>query len=249
MVKQTQSRLFPARAFQRARGGLGLDPRRRSPAAFGRGRGCTCLPGGRAASTSCSHTRPSQAILAAASTSRGTTESVVASLGGEGCSPLVPQAHCWARCRAALFPSSFPFRYPAPIAVAGRCFRSVLICAIGPVEATKQRRGLVWGRKRCAQFLGRRRFCGGGLFHLSRLRDAGCARRVLASDCSSGSHRRHRSFAVLVHPDKRGPNLSTLPRPLSPYRIVGIDPVLGLSCSRIGIRRAPSPCVGAGPRP
>ena len=89
-------------------------------------------------------------------------------------------------------------------------------------QATKQRREVVGGCARCAQFLGRRRFSGGGLLHLSRPRDAGFALRAAASLWLQRA-RRHRSSRSCP-PLPRGPN--PIPRPCGPCRVVGSNPAV-----------------------
>ena len=138
------------------------------------------------------HTRPSQAVAAAASSSR-----VVATLGGEGVAPLVSQAHCWARCRTTQLPSEFPYRYLATawwMGLNGSTVSTpVLLSPVRPPPAASVNGIRSSGERRVAPFLeGRSRFNGSGMvLHLSRLRGTGFAQRCRepAIQCSSSGSR------------------------------------------------------------
>ena len=101
---------LPAAPFQRARAGalvLVRGAALRLPSVVG-ATARAALAGAQLPRRVLCHTRPSQAVAAAASSSR-----VVATLGGEGVAPLVSQAHGWARCHTTRLPSEFPYRHSA----------------------------------------------------------------------------------------------------------------------------------------
>ena len=134
------------------------------------------------------HTRPSQAVAAAASSSR-----VVATLGGEGVAPLVSQAHCWARCRTTQLPSEFPYRYLATawwMGLNGSTVSTpVLLSPVRPPPAASVNGIRSSGERRVAPFLeGRSRFNGSGMvLHLSQLRGTGFCAALPRAIGSSGS--------------------------------------------------------------
>ena len=111
-------------------------------------------------------------------------------------------------------------------------------------QATKQRREVVGGCARCAQFLGRRRFSGGGLLHLSRPRDAGFALRAAASlwlqrgPGATGPLDR-------VHPFRVGRILFRAPAARAGLSGATRRSRIGPHCRPSRVRRALAPRVGA----